>query len=73
MKAADWTKVYKNYKGKWVAVDPDTDQTVPVVVASGKTLQEVLDRAAKKGYEHPLVDRIPREIIPFVGGFHLVK
>lgn len=73
MKAADWTKVYKNYKGKWVAVDPKTSQTVPVVLASGKTLREVLDKAAKKGYKHPLVDQIPKEILPFVGGFQLVK
>lgn len=73
MKAADWTKVYKNYKGKWVAVDPETSQTVPVVIACGKSLREALDKAAKKGYEHPLVDHIPKEILPFVGGFCLVK
>lgn len=73
MKAADWTKVYKNYNGKWVAVDPETSQNVPVVVATGRTLQEVLDNAAKNGWEHPLVAQIPKKVYPIVGGYRIVE
>ena len=63
MKAIDMKHVYKNYKGKWVALKDD-DRTV---VASGKTLKEVLQKSQKKGISHPVVTQIPREILPIVG------
>ena len=63
MKAIDWTKIYKNYKGKWVALKDD-EQTV---VASGKTLKEVMYKSQKKGLYHPVVTQVPQEILPIVG------
>lgn len=67
MKANDMTKIYgnKTYKGKWVAIEDF--ETKPRVVAYGKSLKETLDKAEKKGYEHPSVTRIPRKILPIVG------
>lgn len=63
MKAIDWTKIYKKYKGKWVALKDD-EQTV---VASGETLKEVMGKSQKKGISHPMVTQIPREVLAIVG------
>lgn len=59
----NWTNIYKKYKGLWVALKNDKK----TVVASAKTLKEVLNKAQKKGIEHPFVTQIPRKILPFVG------
>lgn len=61
--AIDWTKIYKKYKGLWVALKSDEK----TVVASAKTLKEVLNKAQKKGIEHPMVTQIPRKILPIIG------
>jgi len=63
MKAIDWTKIYKKYKGKWVALKDD-EQTV---ITFGKTLKEVLQKSQTKGVSHPVVTQIPHEILPIVG------
>ena len=55
MKAIDMTKIYRKYKGKWVALTPDRK----TVVASGQTLKKILEDAKKKGLEHPIVMQIP--------------
>lgn len=65
--AIDWTENYKKYKGKWVAM-LDDEKTV---VSSGKTAKEAWDKAKKKGYELPILFRVPNKIIPYVGGFRL--
>lgn len=64
MKAIDMTKIYSNYKGKWVALEGPKSTKV---VASGKTLKEILQKAQKKGVALPLVTQIPKEVLPFVG------
>lgn len=66
-KAIDMTKIYgnKDYKGKWVAIKDF--ESKPKVVAYAKTLQETLEKAEKKGYKHPAVTQIPKEILPIVG------
>jgi len=63
MAVIDCTKIYKKYKGKWMALKDD-EQTV---VASGKTLKEVMQRSQKKGLYHPVITQVPREILPIVG------
>lgn len=61
--AIDWTKIYKQYKGLWVALLDD--QTT--VVASGKTLKDAMKGAQAKGFNEPIVMRIPTEIAPYIG------
>lgn len=56
MKAIDMTKIYRDYKGKWVALTLD----YKTVITSGKTLKEILEDSKKKGFEHPLVTQIPK-------------
>lgn len=64
MKAIDMTKIYRDYKGKWVALKGPTSTTV---VASGKTLHEALVKAQKKGIKMPLMVDVPKKVFPFVG------
>ena len=63
----DWTDIYKKYKGLWVALKDDKK----TVVASGKTVKQVMDRAQEKGYALPILFRVPTKVIPYVGSFWL--
>ena len=63
MSAIDWTEIYNKYKGMWVALKDDE----VTVVAYGKTLQETLESAKKKGFNEPIMHRVPTEVIPYVG------
>ncbi|OGY21241.1 MAG: hypothetical protein A2126_00060 [Candidatus Woykebacteria bacterium GWB1_45_5] len=63
MVAIDWTPIFKKYKGKWVALKDDEE----TVVGAGDTVAEALEEARKKGYENPILTKMPKEIIPYVG------
>lgn len=65
--AIDWTKIYKKYRGLWVAL-LDDEKTV---VGSGKFLKDAIREANHKGYQNPIVMRVPTEILPYVGSFWL--
>lgn len=73
MAAIDMTKIYgnKSYKGKWVAVEDY--KTKPRVVALGKTLKEAMEKAQEKGFKLPLMMQVPKKILPFVGGYHIIS
>ena len=66
MKALDMKQVYRDYKGKWVALEKVNSNKV---VASAQTLNDVLKKAKSKGFDLPWVMRIPKEILPIVGSF----
>ncbi len=59
----DWTKIYKKYRGLWVAMQSD-EQTV---VASGKTAKEAWEKAKTKGCEKPILAYMPEELATYVG------
>jgi hypothetical protein len=61
--AIDWTKIYKKYKGLWVAL-LDDEQTV---VGSGKTAKEAWEEAKRKGYKKPILTRMPEKLVTYVG------
>lgn len=63
MAIIDWTKIYKKYKGFWVAL-MDDEQTV---ISSGKTLDEAAKKAEKKGFKNPIFMSIPKKSLPFIG------
>ena len=63
--AIDWTKIYKKYKGLWVAFKNDKK----TVVVSGKSVKEVVEKAKKKGYEEPILFHMPTKIVPYIGTF----
>ena len=61
--AIDWSKIYKKYKGLWVALKDDE----VTVISSGKTLKEAADKAKQKGYAQPIMTRMPDELMTFIG------
>lgn len=65
--AIDWTKIYKKYKGLWVALE-DNEKTV---ISAAKTAKEAWKIAQEKGYEKPILFRVPTEIKAYVGGVEL--
>jgi hypothetical protein len=63
--AINWTKIYNKYQGLWVALKDDQK----TVIASGKTVREVMKKAKAKNFEQPILMRVPTEILPYVGNF----
>ena len=61
--AIDWTKIYEEYKGLWVALKDDE----LTVVASGKTAKEAWEKAQAKGYKKPILTRMPEKLVTYVG------
>ena len=61
--AKDWSKLYKKYKGLWVALLDDEI----TVVGSGKTLKETIIKAKEKGYNSPIFTRMPETLDAYVG------
>ena len=61
----DWTKIYQKYKGLWVALKDDEK----TVVASGNTVKEAVNKAKERGYQNPIMFRVPTKVVPYVGGF----
>lgn len=63
MKVIDWTHLYTKYKGKWVALKDDE----VTVISSGNTLDEVAEKAEKKGFKNPIFYSVPKKQTYFVG------
>lgn len=69
MKSLDMSKIYKNYRGNWVALEDD-EQTV---ISSGKTLDETARKAEEKGFENPIFMQVPEKLTYVVGVSSLKK
>ena len=65
----NWTKLYKQYKGKWVALEEDE----VTVIASAVSAKEALFKATEKGYKSPILHRVPARVMPLVGSFGSVR
>lgn len=65
MRPLDRTAMAKKYRGKWVALKADRK----TVVSAGKTVKQVLESAQNKGYERPVITKMPKSIKSFIG-FH---
>jgi len=61
--AKDWTKLFKKYKGLWVALASDEE----TVLGYGKTVQEAVAKAKKKSDSMPFLTRVPETLDAFVG------
>jgi len=64
MKLTDWTAIYANYPGLWVALDDDRE----TVVGSGHSPEEALNEAQSKGFAHAAITYVPKEVVNFAGG-----
>ncbi len=63
MKAINWENLRKKYKGQWVALEDDE----LTVIASGRSVKDVLERAKGEGHAEPIVAFMPRELVSFAG------
>ena len=61
--AIDLTKIFRRYKGLWIAFKEDNK----TVIASGKTVREVMKKAQKKGFEQPILFHVPIKLLPYIG------
>jgi hypothetical protein len=59
----DLTKIYKKYKGLWVALKDDWK----TVISSNEDVEIAQKEAIEKGYKSPIMFKVPSEIIGFVG------
>ena len=52
--AADRTKLFEKYQKQWVALTDDDK-----VISAGDTVKEVLAKAIKKGFNSPVIAKMP--------------
>lgn len=61
--AIDWTKIFKQYRGKWIALRDDEK----TVIASGKSVKEVMAKASKRGFPLPILFLVPTKSVAYIG------
>lgn len=59
----DWSKLYRKYKGMWVALASDE----ATVLGVGKTVKEATVKAKRKSKETPFLTFIPHTLDAYVG------
>ena len=59
----DFTQIHKKYKGKWVALTSDEK----TVISSGFTAKQVYDNAQSKGFKEPILMKVPKDVVIYVG------
>lgn len=61
--AINWTKLYKEHSGEWVALKDDEK----TVITHGKNAKGVLQQATKKGFENPIMMEVPKKVLAYIG------
>lgn len=61
--AKDWSKLYKKYKGLWVALGEDES----TVLGFGATVKEAVSKAKKKTSKTPFLMHVPKTLDSYVG------
>ena len=59
----DWTKLYKKYKGLWVALAKDET----TVLAADKSARKAWVLAKEAGNVNPILTRVPEDLSAYVG------
>jgi hypothetical protein len=63
MSAINWTNLFKDYKGQWVALKDDEK----TVVAHGKNAAQVMAQAREDGYDKPILFKVPLSTATYIG------
>lgn len=59
----DLTQILKKYKGLWVALDNDWKK----VLGANKDIEKAHKEALKKGYDEPIMYKVPQKEIAYFG------
>ncbi len=59
----DLTPLYLSYKGEWVALKDDEIS----VISHGNNVRKVLESAVNKGFENPILFKVPTSTISYIG------
>ena len=62
-KIRNWTLLFQEYKGKWVAFKDDEK----TVMASGRSAKTAYKQARKFGVKIPILFKVPETSLPYVG------
>lgn len=62
-KVIDWSHLYPNYAGKWVAFAKDN----VTVVSEAKTFKSAINKAKKAGERTPIMFKVPKNQVLYVG------
>jgi hypothetical protein len=63
MAEKNWTKLFTDHKGQWVALKDDE----MTVISSGDNLPDVLRSATEKGFSKPIITKVPEKDITYIG------
>ena len=63
MDVKDLTPLYKKYKGQWVDLKDDEVS----VISHGEKAQAVWQDAVEKGFEKPIMFKVPSKLLPYIG------
>lgn len=63
MPSRNFIEIHKKYKGKWIALTPDEK----LVIVSGSNAKYVFDKARKKGFQEPILMKVPKEVVILAG------
>ncbi len=63
MTAKNWTKLFGEFKGQWVALKDDEI----TVIAHGKNASKVLEKAQDIGHENPILFKVPASSMTYTG------
>ena len=69
MKPTDWTYVFNKYPGMWVVFKEDHK----TVVSASKTVEKAVKEAKNRGVKTPFLFKVPKESLPYVGGFSSIE
>ncbi len=61
----DLTKIYKKYKGLWVALD----KNLKMVISADKNMQKAYNKALQQGHKKPTMFKVPQNNLPYFGLF----
>ncbi len=63
MKPIDYSPIFKNYSGQWVALKSDEK----TVVAASRSASKVFQEAKEEGVKEPILFKVPVKSVPYIG------
>lgn len=61
----NFTKIYNKYKGLWITLD----KSLKTVISAESSAKKAYESALKKGYQKPVLFKVPAQNLPYIGTF----